>query len=257
MEDACLVMRKKVNELQDIVLCGEVSGNIEHEASVTEVRPVLDNQIRKLVTTGISFKIVQSDLCVICTILICSFYLAFTVKNYPVPSILVGIHELHLRHCLHDGHTFRRLDLLQRRNHIPYLYIHLVIWEICYLLGRQVHIFHLKLSCLAVLLQNKTFWSPAVTLQWSVIIRNHQILTLSLGRRQFIPASMMQRNRTSLFRNIDMIGSKPKIPVRSFRSVYYSNCMNRPSSFRISFTFCPYHADIIRATDCNYKCKER
>jgi hypothetical protein len=88
MEDADLVVSQKIDELKNIVFGSEVPGNIEHESAISQVRPVFDDQIGKLVSAGITSEIVESNLCIECTILVCSLDLALSVKDYAIPSRL-------------------------------------------------------------------------------------------------------------------------------------------------------------------------
>ena len=190
MEHIRLIVSQQVDEPQDIILRSKVTRDIQHETSISEVRPVLYDHVRKFVGTYIPLKIIKGHASVLSTILIRSLNLACTIQSNPIPASLVRLNILHLRHLLNNSHTLSRSHSLKRRDHVPWLYLNLIVVEIRNRRSRKEFILHCQRSHLTVMLESKTLWSPAVALERPVCIFHDKILTLANCRNHLIKTAV-------------------------------------------------------------------
>ena len=136
----------------------------------------------------------------------------------------------------------------------------MVVREVRNNLGREELEFSIQSNDLTVLLDSESFRCPAMALERSVGISDHKVLSLTFHRGYLIVASVEKFDRTldiNQFSRTDMVRSKPKSPVGSFRSIQYGKSMHSQTCFRICLTFSPYDTRLVRTACSNKKAENQ
>ena len=118
MQAVHLVMVEQGDEFQEVILRGEVTAHVQHDAAVAHVGPVLDDGVRDSRAARVPLEIVDGDGGVVGAVLIGRLHLHLAVQRDAVPAGGLAFDGFGLHVRRNDRRPFRLFHLLQPGDHV-------------------------------------------------------------------------------------------------------------------------------------------